>query len=433
MSSSKKSLFFTQAAVDAFAELDLYIIRPATNDEQHCHENIVAFYKDNQKLFDDIEVCVDMSRKWVINKILPAISTRMGIYDDPNYTTKKLFDYQQISKVSEVFESYKTSLSEIEEFKDRNKEGHIINPTTLYNNIYALLIMLWAFGDWDDSGTQTDINQKARIERALVQLISNYRNIPILQKVLTNIPYNFYLPGGSYFKEGLQDNEKPEYTDSGFITLLARQLVLFGVYGIGDRNIIDPLIRNMYIDLMLNRYRVESAYAYLWSQNQKEIFSTYRAIQTLTFYHAYLRGYEKSRSQSINETTQVYDYRDFFEGLLTSISTDIDKVSIVNSNKRSSDSEESFSLSFREYILQNHSIFPGGTTNEQTSFFTLIEKKGNELINYYNQGGISTAIFRELLQELTALINDPFDEESNLKKTAYKSFSSKYNKAIRKD
>ena len=417
-------LFFTQSVIDAYAELDLYIIRPASMESIPCDPKVAEFYDANEELFSRLQECVDEARVWVQQDILPHVATKLGLYQDDQIAVKPLFEHQELFKSHEIILNYKSSLSEIDEL---SREGEPINPTILYNNLYALLVLFWTFGDWNEEGTGPDIPRKGQIERTLVQLIYNYRNIPIIQKILNNIPFVFYLPGGDYFDKSIAEKEKPSYYDSGFTTLLSRQLVLFGVYGVGDRNIIDPLIRNNYVDLLLNRHRVKASYSYLWSQNQIEIFSTFRAVQTLTFYYAYLDGYEYASRNRVARGggAEATNYEQFFAGLIKQLHPN--GQSMAHAQMEDAESEEERPQrpdSFRAYYLEKHESWPGGATDEQKLFFQAMEKLGTELL----QTDVEKYPIKEidgLLSRLEAIVEKPLNKEGALRVEDFKKLKTK--------
>ena len=271
-------LFFTASAVDAFAELDLYLIRKSadgtwdrtgTEDQR----KLAAFYQREATTIDLLQLCVEMSRQWVENLVLANISIGSGEYVEPNVETF-LGDA----------EAYKQFAQGVK------REGLANPPMILYNNLYALLILLWSYADWDEKGECIDELVKNKINRALMQIVYSYKSLPTVRQVLSVCPYQFYLPGKGYFRDG--SDVKCSYLDSGFLPLLTRLLVLFVVYGVGDRNLLEPVIRDLYVELLQNRNREKLDYSGLWSSKAVEVFSTQRAIQALTFYYAYARAKE---------------------------------------------------------------------------------------------------------------------------------------------
>jgi hypothetical protein len=188
-----------------------------------------------------------------------------------------------------------------------------------YNSLYALLILLWSWGDRSDDGTVVDDDAKNKINRAISQLVYNYSSIPVVKEVLDRFEYVFSLPGKGIFKANSE--KELGYLDSAFLPLLTRLLVLFVVYGVGDRNMLEPIIRNLYVELLQSRHRNDIKYSALWSTNQIEMFSTQRALQALTFYYAYASGKEivaaKGGGGEImlrNKTGRPLVLEAFFEG-----------------------------------------------------------------------------------------------------------------------
>jgi|GEM_PF-5512002 len=272
-------LFFTAAAVDAFAELDLYLIRDAAElkNGTEGQQKIYKFYSDNLRALESFQLCVEMSKQWVKNEVLLRLCKGFGEYVDkahePHYDVKEYEDFKA----------------------DIRRAGLNQPPMGFYNNLYALQIFLWSWADRDEYGSDFDLQTKERINRALAQLVYNYDSIPVVKEVLGSIGYTFALPTESPEAKFAKEKEEFTYYDSGFLPLLTRLLVLFVVYGVGDRNLLEPVIRSLYIELMQNRDRSGKVNtSSLWSAKGVEIFSTMRALQALTFYHAYARGKEQA-------------------------------------------------------------------------------------------------------------------------------------------
>ena len=80
------------------------------------------------------------------------------------------------------------------------REGLENEPMLLYNNLYALLILLWSFADWDEKGENPNELVKNKINRALMQIVYNYKSLPTVRQALSAFPYQFYLPGKGFFK-----------------------------------------------------------------------------------------------------------------------------------------------------------------------------------------------------------------------------------------
>ncbi len=286
-------LFFTAAAVDAFAELDLYLIRPATLLKRNeCPRDLRVFYDTHEVVLSKYQFCVDMARRWAVNEVLPNISTGLGFYGQVQEEASGRALVQMPDP--KQFETYEADLKRVA--ANENDEELADEPTRLfllYNNLYALTTLLWTFSDWDDQGKEKESSIAASIERALLQLVYNYK-IPVWREVLDAFPFVFNLYAGDLFGKG----KSVTYMDSGFGTQLARLIIFYGVYGVGDRTVMDPLAQELYIDLLMNRYRNDADSAYLWSSRQREVFSTQRAIQVLTFYNAYAKGREKAYGAS---------------------------------------------------------------------------------------------------------------------------------------
>jgi len=279
------TLFFTAAVVDAFAQLDLYLIRKSADGTwertgTEDQKKLVLFYHEEAATIDQLLLYVEMSRRWVVNVVLRTISMRSGEYVEPKVLT--------FVGNPEAYQQYEENVK---------REGLSNPPMVLYNNLYALLILLWTYADWDEKGVKLDELVKNSINRALMQIVYNYKSLPTVRQALSEFPYQFWLPPGKdFFRDGYfeeeQDKKKCSYLDSGFLPLLTRLLVLFVVYGVGDRNLLEPVIRDLYVELMQNRNRQDLNHSALWSRQGVEVFSTYRAIQALTFYYAYVRGKE---------------------------------------------------------------------------------------------------------------------------------------------
>ena len=85
-------LFFTAAAVDAFAQLDLYLIRKSAGGTWEKtgtadQKKLAAFYRQEADTIDQLQLCVEMSRLWVENVVLDYISTGFGEYKEPGVET----------------------------------------------------------------------------------------------------------------------------------------------------------------------------------------------------------------------------------------------------------------------------------------------------------------------------------------------------------
>lgn len=277
-------LFFTAAAVDAFAEIDLYLIRPALNRDWvgSAGLDLANFHRDNVEKLQHFELCVDMARRWVQKAVLLYLIDGYGQYAEKFPQGKDQWEYLEFNEKPGGYDHYKEDLERWRELQHP--------PMVLYNSLYALLIMLWSWGDQNDSGKAEDDEAKNQINRAISQLVYNY-SIPVVKEILNRFEYVFYLPGTGIFKPGGEKKDR-EYLDSAFLPLLTRLLVLFVVYGVGDRNMLEPIIRNLYVELLQSRHRNKIEYSALWSNKEIEIFSTQRSVQALTFYYAYAGGKE---------------------------------------------------------------------------------------------------------------------------------------------
>ncbi|HEU4710287.1 MAG TPA: hypothetical protein VFS76_01920 [Pyrinomonadaceae bacterium] len=277
-------LFFTAAAVDAFAELDLYLIRTVLKREWVADGlKLAVFHKQNAEKLLHFQLCVDMARRWVQKAVLLNLIDGYGQYaerlpqgNDP------IGEELYFEKSPEGYEQYQEDLERWKALRHP--------PMVFYNSLYALLILLWSWGDRTDDGEFVDDDAKNKINRAISQLVYNYSSIPLVKEILNRFEYVFALPGKGIFKPGSEKDRG--YLDSAFLPLLTRLLVLFVVYGVGDRNMLEPVIRNLYVELLQSRHRDKIEYSALWSTKEIEVFSTQRAIQALTFYYAYAGGKE---------------------------------------------------------------------------------------------------------------------------------------------
>ena len=276
-------LFFSSVAVDAFAELDLYLIRASINnaDNGSGSEKLIEFYETERAVIEQFQLCVEMTRLWVLKSVLPNVSFKLGQHREPE------IEYVPLDK--SVLDLHQQSLE---------RDGFKESPTLFYNNLYALQILLWSWADWGEKGESQDDEVRSKVNRALTQLIANDGK-PSVREILSSVSYKFYLPGKGFFAAG---GEKSwAYLDFGFLQLLTRLLILYVVYGVGDRNLLEPVIRDLYVRLMQNQNRTEIKYSALWAETKIEIFSTQRAIQALTFYWAYARGKEAGQTKTTHD------------------------------------------------------------------------------------------------------------------------------------
>jgi hypothetical protein len=265
-------LFFTAAAVDAFAELDLYLMRPPFDKKITCDERIRRIYTDNEASLKQLQLCVDMARRWVQSAVLLTLTSGDGQHP-------------------ETYPDRETPMEVIWDAPASKGVKPAAPPTLYYNTLYALQILLWSFGDRKDDGTEDEV-AKSRINQAITLLVDKYQNTDGIRAALARVRHKFLLPGqGVFSKSDLEAG--CVYEDAGFLPLMTRLLVLFVVYGVGDRNLLEPIVRNLYVELLQRRNRqIKENRGALWSTEQIEIFSTQRAIQSLTFYHAYAAGKE---------------------------------------------------------------------------------------------------------------------------------------------
>jgi len=301
----------------------------------------------------------------------------------------------------EDYDAYKNELGRVDEIV-RNEEGEFHEPLALYNNLYALLILLWSFGDWDNEASEKDTQSRSKIERALLQVVFNYGNVSIFQEILNRFQYQFYLPGEDLFDK-TKGKSGRTYMDSGFLTLLTRQLVLLGVYGIGDRTVIDPLIGQLYTNLLLNRYRGDPKYAYLWSANNREIFSTQRAVQALTFYYKYVEAKEsaefkqKSLHQEINLIKLFSELLEKLKKSEEPSSVEIPKIPDHND--------------FRRIIVEKGKKWLSGLSPDQELFMLEVKKTGDKILKTYHNGELSEEEALSLLIALEKIVARPIVED----------------------
>jgi hypothetical protein len=315
--------------------------------------------------------------------------------------------------------------------------------------LYALLILLWSFGDWDDSAKERDKEIEFMIERAIMQVVNNYTRINVVSEVLNRFPYKFYLSGKGFFIEGSSKEERA-YLDSGFLTLLTRQLVLCAVYGIGDPSVLGNLVESLYIELLLNRNREDPQYAYLWSIKKKEIFSTQRAVQALTFYYAYAKGKEvetmvepplasygsaspsAKAGKTINIPLQLQipenlDWSAIFSGVEITIKTWENK-----SDKSKPEPPELplTAMNFAEYIKQKKVKAAKFVTDEQQDFFMEINNVGDEITGSIHDGHISYKDAITLLEDASGLLKTPLDKDGSILKNSLDKIKSEYGKLV---
>lgn len=276
-------LFFTSAAVDAFAEVELYLIRPARkNVFANVAPLIQQFWQEKQTQLRCLQLCVDMARRWTRATVLPNLTRNVGQHQEM-YPDQSELVYVREDAMSSYEPQWKLA-------------GLVMSPTVFYNNVYALQILLWSFADQTEDGSAVDTSGKSAILSAITLLVASYDRIPVVREVLGKFRHRFFLPGKKVFIVP-DDQAKCEYLDAGFLPLLTRLLVLFVVYGVGDRNLLEPVIRDLYVELLQKRNRSDENYSALWSTDEVEVYSTQRSIQALTFYHAYAKGKERAEAR----------------------------------------------------------------------------------------------------------------------------------------
>lgn len=423
-------LYFTQCAVDAFTELDIYLIRPHVIDQEDLPLVVKKLYTENEQLLKDYQFCVDMSRRWVLNKVIKGISQNYGFYyeesanieildtindNDKMYQlSKELYameDFERVDKKSDK------ALSPFVITID-SKEKELYAPFVEYNSLYALTIMLWSFGDKREDGEEDDPNLKAKIERALMQLIINYRDYPVIKKVLTDYPFLFTLPdvvnGEKIFSFNVQNEHQLKYEDSGYLTLLARILVLYGVYGVADHSVLDPIIQELYVDLLFAKNRRDVNYPNLWSKNDVEVFSTFRAVQTLTFYYAYQRGKEINK---VNNTQQ--SPAEFFKNIAEQLESSDGKVSQNRTTKLKTDELRKVNFDFanyREFFLgQSDADWPMSDAEDQKEHLKRLESFGDRIIQLLIGGKIDLEKAQNVLKQLNSFVKNPWDKSGILR------------------
>lgn len=407
-------LFFTAAAVDAFAELELYFIRKGK--KKTLDQSLQDIFYELEDQLMEYQFCVDMARRWVLNWVLPAISSGLGVYTESDPNTGNFLPFEDNPK---GYDLYKADLDKIEKLDQF--------PLVFYNNLYALIILLWSFSDIDETGQERNIKNKTMVEKALLQVVNNYTRIDVIRDVLNRFSYVFYLPGKGYFQKE-ENTPAKSYMDSGFLTLLTRQLVLCGVYGLGDSNILLPLVENLYTELLLNRYREEPEYAFLWSINSKEIFSTQRAVQAMTFYHAYAKGKEYGARDTSGKTGVEPPNENRYAKTIPlqlelKIPNNVNIGSLLNwltgslgGGTKKDPPEEGQkppeprinANSFAYYLKEIKIKIAQAVNDTQMTFLAAIAQTGDEVLENYHNGNIVYKKASELLNELAALSKSPW-------------------------
>lgn len=422
-------LYFTQCAVDAFTELDIYLIRPFIGNGE-LPVAMKKLYSDNEELLKDYQFCVDMSRRWVQNNVLDGISRNYGFYYEEDANVEILDSIDDENKIEQFllelesldnFEREKKFESILSPFVIRrgNKEKELNAPFVVYNSLYALTILLWSFGDNREDGEDYDQGLKAKIERAFLQIVINYRNYPIIKKILDNYPYQFTLPdvqkGEKVFSNSVSRDHQLSYEDSGFLTLLARLLVLFGVYGFADHSLLDPIIKESYLDLQFFKNRRNSKYPNLWSQNDVEVFSTFRAVQTLTFYYLYQQGKELNLVE--NRQQKPSDLFRYVADQLALIDVKENGVTAPEVSSNSDKVKVHFEYgSFRDFYMDKADAdWPMSDAEEQKEHLSRFESFGDRMIQLMVDGKIDAEKGRNVLKQLNSYVKNPWDKNGKLR------------------
>lgn len=416
-------LFFTAAAVDAFAELDLYLIRPATLfTEDECDDALRSFYGTHKEELLNYQFCVDMARRWVVNEVLPNISTGLGFYGEMRDEASG----KDLIEIPDGFGEYSDELKRVAKSEDdenlADEPGRIF---LLYNNLYALLILLWTFADWDDEGAEQEAEVVAATERALLQLVYGYR-IPVWKEVLDGFQLKFNLFGGSLFQRG----RCVPYMDSGFGTQFARLLIFYGVYGVGDRTVLDPLTQDLYVGLLMDRNRNDANSAYLWSSRVREVFSTQRAIQVLTFYQAFARGREYANYGGGDRNSMA----DFFRGVANLLDEE-------PSRPRADEKAEDETLGDVEEPREQEPEIEAESMKDYCDFvskpFVLMHSEfldeigdiiefGTKILNWYHEKKVPFADAKPFLDDCAEFLHMPHDDKNELKEEARQELRDRY-------
>jgi hypothetical protein len=157
---------------------------------------------------------------------------------------------------------------------------------------------------------------------------------------------------------------------------MTRLLVLFVVYGVGDRNMLEPVIRDLYVRLLQSRNREKPEYSTLWSEKEIEIFSTQRAVQALTFYYAYARGKELVSSGLVGKS------QDALQGTIV----------LVNKTGRplflEARGEEQRTATIRDTPHFNSAVTPPPLFTAKT-FGEYLQERKRKLVTQLNDEGIA--------------------------------------------
>src|SRR5581483_10287684 len=124
-------LFFTAAVVDAFAELDLYLIRPGSkNHFTATAPALQKFFWGKQKQLFQLQLCVDMARRWVRTTVIPNLAFGSGQHEEvyPGAEKTKIIYVKQ---------------PELDAYQADWEKVGLRSPILYYNTVYALQILLW--------------------------------------------------------------------------------------------------------------------------------------------------------------------------------------------------------------------------------------------------------------------------------------------------
>jgi hypothetical protein len=273
-------LFFTATAVDAFAELDCYLLRPAQIErENNGNFEFITFHDDHNEMLENFRLCIDMAGRWVEETVLPYLVDGYGQFVER--LTQRADELGEELKYEKSFPEHQQSEVSLSFGK---KLSH--SPIVFYNNLYGLLILLWASASASEESEALNDYTQNKIARAVSQLIYNYNEIAEVKEILTHFEYVFYLPVKPVFQR--ESEREPAWIDSAFVPHLTRLVVILAASGGGDRSMLELVMNNLYVELLQSRHRYNVKYSALWSTEAIEVFSTQRAIQALSFYHAYV-------------------------------------------------------------------------------------------------------------------------------------------------
>jgi hypothetical protein len=416
-------LFFTAAAVDAFAELDLYLIRPArANEFKDSAPRVQQFFQEKQQELRQLQLCVDMARRWVRTAVLPNLTRGTGQHQERYADKTPMINVDQPA---------------LKSFESDWKKAGLAAPTLYYNNLYALQILLWSFGDRTDDGKSVDETAKSYINGAITLLVYNYDSLPFVKQALSKARHKFFLPGRGVFNCG-DEEAACEYEDAGFLPLLTRLLVLFVVYGVGDRNLLEPIIRALYVELMQKRNRMETSCSALWSTEEVEVYSTQRAVQALTFYHAYAAGRERveaGRGRSMGDGAVVLRNRTGMQIVLELVQEGDSPVTDPPPPPQP-DPAAAFQARFGESFPKYTRQIPGFTPppppvgNDDENLQKQVEEFAESIFSDGRAGKLpQTATAERLLHTLAGLLSQPWDGK-RLRQAEFETVRKEYSSLI---